>query len=168
MATAEEHLVEWLRDAHAMEQQAETMLSSFAGRVENYPDLKSRIERHLEETRQQVQIIRRCIVRRGGDTSTIKDLAAKFVAMTQGFGGVFAGDEVIKGSMASYSFEEVEIASYTVLIAAAEALGDHETRSACEAILAQEENMAQWLRAHLPEITTQYLRREAMHLEEQH
>ena len=48
MATAEERLMEWLRDAHAAEEQAETMLSGLAGRIENYPQLKARLEK-LEE-----------------------------------------------------------------------------------------------------------------------
>src|SRR3546814_6791992 len=46
MATAEEHLMDWLRDAHAMEEQAEKMLRATAGRLENYPDLKARLESH--------------------------------------------------------------------------------------------------------------------------
>ncbi len=34
-----EHYHDWLRDAHAMEKQAESMLESMAGRIDNYPDL---------------------------------------------------------------------------------------------------------------------------------
>src|SRR3954468_22268823 len=33
MANAEEHLMDWLRDAHAAEQQAETMLNGMANRI---------------------------------------------------------------------------------------------------------------------------------------
>jgi ferritin-like metal-binding protein YciE len=40
----------WLCNAHAMEEQAETMLKSLAGRTGDYPDVKERIERHLIET----------------------------------------------------------------------------------------------------------------------
>ncbi|SUG47546.1 YciE [Salmonella enterica subsp. arizonae] len=36
-----EHYHDWLRDAHAMEKQAESMLESMASRIENYPDIKS-------------------------------------------------------------------------------------------------------------------------------
>ena len=50
MTDAREHLLDWLRDAHAMEQQAEQMLKAQAARIENYPALKARIEAHLEET----------------------------------------------------------------------------------------------------------------------
>ena len=53
MASAEERLMEWLRDAHAAEEQAETMLGGMAGRLKNYPQLKARIEQHIDETRRQ-------------------------------------------------------------------------------------------------------------------
>lgn len=44
------HLVDWLRDAHAMEKQAEKMLKSQAQRLEHYPLLQKRIEEHIDET----------------------------------------------------------------------------------------------------------------------
>lgn len=162
MATAEERLMEWLRDAHAMEEQAETMLSALTQRIKNYPDVKAQIQQHLEETRRQSETLRQCIRRRGGDTSTIKDLTGKLVAMGQGLSGLVVGDEIVKGMMASYTFEHMEIASYTTLIAAAEAVGDSETRSACERILREEEAMADWLKRNLPLVTDRYLGREEM------
>lgn len=39
---ARENLVDWLRNAHAMEMQAETMLKGQAGRLEHYPEVKAR------------------------------------------------------------------------------------------------------------------------------
>ena len=50
-SAARGRLVEWLRDAHAAEEQSEKMLTKFAGRIENYPELKEQIHRHVEETR---------------------------------------------------------------------------------------------------------------------
>ncbi len=44
-----EHYHDWLRDAHAMEKQAESMLESMASRIDNYPELRARIEQHLSE-----------------------------------------------------------------------------------------------------------------------
>ncbi len=44
---AQENVMDWLRDAHAMEVQAEQMLTSTAKRLENYPELKARIEQHI-------------------------------------------------------------------------------------------------------------------------
>jgi ferritin-like metal-binding protein YciE len=65
MATAEERIMEWLRDAHAMEEQSEQMLESTARRLEHYPELRARLTSHLEETRRQAERLRRCIERRG-------------------------------------------------------------------------------------------------------
>jgi ferritin-like metal-binding protein YciE len=44
----QEHLLAWLRDAHAMEKQAEQMLSKQISRLEHYPDLRRKLEEHLE------------------------------------------------------------------------------------------------------------------------
>jgi ferritin-like metal-binding protein YciE len=57
MADANEHLLDWLRDAHAMEQQAEQMLKAQAGRLEHYPELKARTEQHLQETLGQQKLV---------------------------------------------------------------------------------------------------------------
>lgn len=160
-----DRLMQWLRDAHAMEKQAETMLSKQAGRIENYPQLKARIERHIEETESQAKRVEQCIERRGGDTSTLKDLAGKTTATAQALGGVFAGDEIVKGAMAGYTFEHFEIASYEALKAAAAEVGDTETEAVCDGILNEERQMAEWLEQHLPEVTRQYLDREASDME---
>jgi ferritin-like metal-binding protein YciE len=161
MATPQENLLDWLRDAHAMEQQAEKMLRAQSERLEHYPKLKARIDQHIEETLGQQQLVEGCLKRLGGSSSTIKDIAGKLMAFGQAVGGSLMSDEVIKGAMAGYVFENVEIASYTVLIAAAEAAGDRETRAACETILPQEIAMAEWLLQHLPELTQAFITRSA-------
>jgi ferritin-like metal-binding protein YciE len=128
--TANEHLNDWLRDAHAMEEQAEKMLNAQADRLEHYPALRARIVQHIE-----------------------------LMAFGQAVGGMTASDEVVKGAMAGYVFENLEIASYTSLIGAAKAVGDSATQTACEQILVQEKAMAAWLLEHLPEITQAFLAR---------
>ena len=157
MATTDENLMDWLRDAHAMEEQAEKMLTATAGRLENYPEFKARVEQHIDETRKQAVLVKSCIERRGGETSTIKDMAGRVTAMAQGLSGVFVSDEVVKGALASYTFEHMEIASYTALIAAADLVGDTQTKKVCESILAEEEAMAGWLQHILPEIVQRFL-----------
>ncbi|MEK6346672.1 MAG: ferritin-like domain-containing protein [Burkholderia sp.] len=157
--TTDKHLDDWLRDAHAMEQQAETMLTAMAKRLEHYPDLRQRIEQHLTETREQSRLIGACLQRRGSDTSSMKDLGARTSAAMQGFFGMFAPDEVVKGGIAGYTFEHFEIASYRALIAAAHQAGDAETAAVCERILPEEIAMADWLEAHLPAVIAAYLAR---------
>lgn len=156
-----EHVIDWLRDAHAMEQQAEKMLEGVADRLEHYPKLKARILQHLEETRGQIQLLNGCLDRLGSSSSTIKDVTGKITAFGQSVSGIFASDEVVKAAMSNYIFEHMEIASYTVLIAAAKATGDIETQRVCELILPQEIAMSEWLLENLPEITTAFLARSA-------
>ena len=87
----------------------------------------------------------------------VKDMAGKVTATAQGLSGLFVSDEVVKASMASYTFEHMEIASYRCLIAAADAVGDTETSRICQQILQQEEAMAAWLKEQLPQVTRQFL-----------
>ncbi|OAP39140.1 hypothetical protein AU381_08545 [Sinorhizobium glycinis] len=160
MHKASDNLQAWLRDAHAMEEQAITMLTSQSRRLENYPELKARIDRHLQETRDQAAMLKRCLERLHGGTSTVKDISGKIVAIGQGLSGLFVSDEVVKGSLASYTFEHMEIASYKILIAAADFAGDQETKRVCETILQQEVEMAEWLDQHAAEITRTFLDRD--------
>lgn len=110
----------------------------------------------------------RCLDRVSGGTSGIKDIAAKMVAFGQGLSGLFVDDEVVKGSLASYTFEQMEIASYKILIAAAEHVGDQETKRVCEIILQQEVAMAQWLDEHAAAITRKFLERDQQGLAAKH
>ncbi|HWK65031.1 MAG TPA: ferritin-like domain-containing protein [Rhizobiaceae bacterium] len=166
MTTANERLDQWLRDAHAMEEQAEQMLSALAERIENYPELEARVERHLEETRTHAQRVKSCLERRGASTSTLKVAAGKIMATMQAATGLFASDEIIKGTLASYTFEHMEIMSYRLLAQAAEAAGDGETARVCTEIMDEERAMADWLFENSPDVTGQYLAREAENSDE--
>ncbi|EOV9671574.1 ferritin-like domain-containing protein [Cronobacter turicensis] len=161
MTTYQENYHDWLRDAHAMEKQAEQMLESMASRIEHYPDLKSRLEQHLEETRHQQQLINSVIERNNVSTSVVKDTMSKMTAMGQAVGGMFASDEVVKGAISGYVFEQFEIACYTSLIAAAKAVGDEQGVVVFKQILEQEIAMAEWCLNHLPDVTQQFLNRAA-------
>jgi ferritin-like metal-binding protein YciE len=161
VAEIQENLIDWLRDAHAMEQQAEHMLKAQAARIEHYPKVKARIEEHLEETLDQQRLLVGCIERLGGSTSAMKDVMGKVAAFGQAAGGALNSDEIVKGAIASYVFENLEIATYTALIAAARTVGDEETVRVCEQILPQEEAMAKWVLENLPELTEEFLVRDA-------
>lgn len=161
MATPEDNLMAWLRDAHAMETQAQQMLQGQAQRLEHYPELRAKVQEHREQSELQAEMVGRCIERRGGSASGLKEAGARFMGTMQALSGLFVSDEVMKGSLASYTFEHFEIASYRSLVAAAERVGDLETKKVCEEILRQEEAMAAWLAEHLPAVTRQYLERDA-------
>jgi ferritin-like metal-binding protein YciE len=60
----------------------------------------------------------------------------------------------------SYIFENLEIASYTILIAAAEKAGEPEIVELCEQIRVQDQEMADWLKDALPGTTSQFIQRD--------
>ncbi len=158
-AKTEDQYMEWLRDAHAAEEQAVTMLTKTASRLENYPELRSKIEQHAEQSRRQANLVRGCIERRGGSASLLKEAAGKAMGLGQAAAGLFAGDEVMKAVVASTAFEEMEIASYKSIIVAAGHLGDHETADVCEGILREEVEMRDWFETQIPNFTREFLAR---------
>jgi len=81
------------------------------------------------------------------------------MAMEQPIEGMMVNDENVKGAQMGYVFENLEIASYEILIAAAETIGDTQTAEICTRILAEEVAMAEWMRSHLAELTQAYLTR---------
>jgi len=147
---------------------AVTMLSNLAGRIENYPELKARIEQHVEETRRQSSLIEQCLQSLGSDSSMLKDAGTKLMGLGQGLSGIFTSDEVAKGVLATYAFEHMEIASYRMLIGAAKQVGEPEVQRVCEEILQEELAMAGWLEDNLDTITQKFLAREGMGVTAKH
>ncbi len=148
------------------EKQAEKMLSAQASRIENYPDLKARLERHIDETKSQQVRLEACLDARGTSSSISKDVAGQAAALMQGLTGAVMSDEVAKGMLASDTFEHMETGSYRMLTAAAEAAGDPTIAQVCTEICREEEEMAAWLAEHVPEVTRTYLAREQAELPE--
>lgn len=144
-----------------MEKQAESMLEKMTERLEHYPELRSRLLRHLDETRNQQRLLEEVIDRNGISKSTLKDAMSKLMALGQSMGGMMASDEVVKGAIASYVFEQFEVACYTSLIAAAEQTGDTAGVEVFSTILKEEQAMADWAHEHLPQVTQQFLQRSA-------
>ena len=154
MATVKDRLIQWLDEADTMEKHAETMLNAIARRIANYQDVKSKIENHLQEAQELADALQEYVeTRRRDDSSAWKDSTGQRVAMGQGLSGMFAGNEVIKR-------EITDISCYNVLIEAAAAVGDSETRAVCEDILRREEAMLDWLKRYLASATEEYLDQE--------
>lgn len=152
-----ENYHDWLRDAHAMEKQAESMLESMVKRTDSYPELCTRLEQHLFETRRQITVLDDIIARNNISRSVLKDSMSKIAAMGQSIGGMFPQDEVVKGVISGYVFEQFEVACYTSLLTAAQKVNDHDSIADLESILAEERGMAEWLLQHNPDITEQYI-----------
>lgn len=161
MTTREEFLMQGLRNAHAMEKQAIESIENQISRLENYPQMQSWARDHVEASQRQREMIRACIERRGEDVSRLKDVAMTVMGNIQEATSFFFSDEVIKNAITDHGFKQYEIAAYTSLRSAAEAVADSETARVCETIIKEEEKLADKLLAILPEVTREYMDREA-------
>ncbi|KTC78210.1 ferritin-like domain-containing protein [Legionella brunensis] len=165
MTVRKELLLHWLRDAHAMEKQSEQMLRTQIFRLENYPRLKKHMKMHLEETIFQKEQLEKCIKRLGSHYSMLKDFSAKLIGLSQVAGNMLSCDEVIQGAIDSYVFENLEIASYTILITAAENADEIEIKQICQQILHQEKEMAAWLLDNFTPLAKAFLVRSELFVE---
>ena len=111
MANPREHLEDWLRDAYAMERQAEMLLAAQLKRLDHYPQLQDRLRQHLDDTIGQQALVEACLMRLGTTPSAIRT-CARIAAYGRIASGMLAVDEVVKGALAGYAFAHVEIAAY--------------------------------------------------------
>lgn len=158
--TINERLLMWLQDAYTMEQEAETMLTAMAGRLEHYPELRGRIEAHVNETQQQSTRLKACIEQLDGSTPVARSMLADAMASMHAMGNSMMSDEVAKGVGISYAFEHMEIASYRALVIAAREAGRADIAAVCEDILQEEVAMAEWLLEHQESVIHAFLARE--------
>jgi ferritin-like metal-binding protein YciE len=157
--TARDLFVTGLRNAHAMERQAEELMERQSERTSDYPEVQGRLREHLEETRNQIARLDRCLEACGETASTLKDATLSFMGNMAAMGHAMAGDEILKNTFANNAFEHYEIAAYKSLIALAKEAGI-DADGLLRQSLREEEEMAEWIDSHIEDVTLAYLSRE--------
>lgn len=155
--TQQKSVIDWLKDAHAMEMGGVTTLSDHAAAARDYPEVQAKLGEHAEATRRHAELLEGRLERLGEGPSSLKEAVGAVFSKVAGVANLPASDTVVKNALGDFAAENFEIASYRSLVAAAEAVGDGETVSVCEQILRDEEAMAGWLEAQIPVITRQFL-----------
>jgi ferritin-like metal-binding protein YciE len=154
--TSHDLFVTGLKNAHAMENQALSIMKPQASRIESYPDVEAQLKRHIAETEGQISRLERILDSLDDDKSSLKDLALSLAGTFAAVGHTVAPDEILKNSMANFAFENFEIAAYKSLIALAEASGNHRAIADLEANLNEELAMAEWLDQNIEEVTLKF------------
>lgn len=157
MNTIKEEIADWLRDAHAMESNLINMLEGQVARLDDYPALRDHVARHAEESRRHADLVEKALDSLGEDTSALKEGMARLTGMISPLGVGMASDAPVKIVLANYAAEHFEIACYRSLMAAAASAGFSEVSATCQAILADEEKMADVLEQAIEEVTTSHL-----------
>jgi ferritin-like metal-binding protein YciE len=133
----QEQLRKYLADAHAIEEQAISLLERGSGIVDD-PQLAAVFSDHLAETRDHAELVDERLQALGGDPSSLKDALMRLGALN--WGAFFQGHPDTPGKLAAFAFafEHLEIGGYEQLKRVAERAGDTETVSLAERILEQE------------------------------
>lgn len=151
-----ELFVTGLRNAHAIEKQALSIMTPQVERIVNYPEMADRLRLHIDETHGQIARLDEILVGLDTSASTLKDAA---LSMSGGMAAIVhsvAGDEILKNSYANYAFEHFEIAAYKSLLTLADDGGFGQAATALRQSLAEEEAMAAWIDQSLPDVTRRY------------
>ena len=146
----DEQLVSWLNDAYAMEVGLVPILENHARDAKSNPAARTRIEQHVEETRDHAARLRTSIETLGGQVSTVRSTISAVIGGVESLATAPFRDELVKNALMDYASEHFEIACYRALIAAAGEANRPDIVKTCEEILAQEEAMAEWLYRHIP------------------
>jgi ferritin-like metal-binding protein YciE len=146
-----------LKNAHALEQQAMQLMERQVERYERYPEMTQRLQQHIRETEGQIARLEELMHGLGTERSALKDWATSIMGNLAAIGHSIMPDEILKNTFANHAFENFEVASYTSLIAMAEATGNAGHLPALRETLNQEQRMATWILENTPMISLKYI-----------
>jgi ferritin-like metal-binding protein YciE len=146
----EDQLLAWLNDAYAMEKALIPILENHAKDAARHPDVRKQDLKHLDETKQHAEDVRRCIEHLGEKPSATKKMIGRITGAMNSVATEPFEDEMMKNFLTDYATEHFEIACYKSLIVAAQEAGHPKIARVCREILEEEEEMAAWIERNLP------------------
>ena len=156
MTDSNDIFITGLRNAHAMEHQALSIMKPQVSRIENYPDVARRLQQHITETEGQIERLEQVLDGLGENRSALKDAALSLGGSMAAIGHTVAPDEIVKNSFANFAFENYEIAAYKSLLALANQSGNASAADLLAQNLDEEVAMAEWLDQNIEAVTLQY------------
>jgi ferritin-like metal-binding protein YciE len=139
-----DQLNKYLSDAHAIEVQAEQMLSK-AIDIGGDPKLSQDYEEHLQQTKNHKALIEERLEARGASSNFLKDAGMKLGALNWGTFFAAQPDTPAKLAGFAYAFEHLEIGAYEQLRRVAERAGDESVAGVAQTILPEERHAAETL-----------------------
>src|SRR4051812_44544319 len=88
-----DEIIDWLRDAYAMERGLESSLQKQANNDDLKPAIRERAASHLEETRRHAEEVKSALQSLDADISSLKTGMGMITQATKGMATIFARDE---------------------------------------------------------------------------
>lgn len=154
----------WLNNAYGQEICMARMYRMHAKDVScglnDFPELKARLEQQAEVSMSQAKRIQKRLRDVSGRRPFLpKTWLGNIMGLFLGWTGDVTIDKVIMNNLTDYGMIQFEVAAYQTLIAAANAMDDHETVRVCEEILKEEQAFAQWLEKRVGQDAVTFLKR---------
>lgn len=146
-----EKVVEYIEDAHAMEQSVLRSIDSMI-RTTDDPEIAGMLKHHRWETERHERLLRERLQALGENPSTRKETQAVAGALLKGIGDQARTDRLGKNARDAYVTEHMEIACYQLLEQLALRAGDGETAEVARRNRSDEETMAQKIDANWPRL----------------
>ena len=138
----QQKLLDYVQDAHAMEQNVSTMLDSMISTTDD-PEIKQMLKHHKQQTAEHERRLRERLDAMGAGTSTTKAVGGIGAALFKGVGDMARTDKPGKNARDGFVTEHMEIAAYQLLERLANRAGDAQTAEVARRNRADEEAMAQ-------------------------
>ena len=122
----QQKLVDYVQDAHAMEQNVSTMLDSMISTTDD-PEITEMLKHHKQETEENERRLRERLDAMEAGTSTTKAVGGLGAALFKGVGDLARTDKPGKNARDGYMTEHMEIAAYELLERLAKRAGDEKT-----------------------------------------
>lgn len=155
--TAQDIFIDGLRNAHAMEKQALSIMQPQLNRLEHYPEVSALLDRHIRETEDQIKRLDEVLESVGASASGLKDAGLSLAGSMAAIGHTVASDEILKNTFANHAFENFEIAAYVSLIATADLCGAGSSARLLQQSLDEERRMASALHDSIDAVTRRYV-----------
>jgi ferritin-like metal-binding protein YciE len=143
----QQKLVDYIEDAHAMEQNVSRMLDSMMTTTDD-PEITEMLRHHKEETERHEQRLAERLEALGAGTSARKQAQTIATALMKGAADQVRGDQAGKNARDGFTTENMEIAAYQLLERLAERAGDPETAEVARQNRADDEAMARKIDAN--------------------
>ncbi len=136
-----EKVVDYIKDAHAMESNSLMMLKSML-KTTTDGEMLSLIEHHIGETEQHESRLRERLDALGEDTSKVRETGALLGATFKGIIDQMRTEKPSRNTRDAFVTESLEIAAYELLQRLADRAGDQQTAEIARRNLQDEKAMA--------------------------